>query len=250
MRAATVTQPPLSSTPGWGDRIEALEAALSRSGMTRLLGPMGQIRAYFASRGGVLDEEATRLLARALGEVRACVADAGRTFDPELLVRLEPEAARELFDSLLGADDSAIETLVAAVGEGAAPAPASKARDELGTLREPLASQQPGAARVLMKGELQPGLLTDLIQLFSQNTETGSLFLEGKTSSASIFFKDGRIVDAACGEETGERAFFLAMLVREGRFSYQRGVEAPTPRIFRSAQHLIMDTLRLIDEST
>ena len=40
------------------------------------------------------------------------------------------------------------------------------------------------------------------------------------------------------------------MHIREGRFSYQRGVQAPEVRIYRSAQHLIMDTLRMIDEAS
>ena len=65
-----------------------------------------------------------------------------------------------------------------------------------------------------------------------------------------IEFKDGVVTDAECGEDTGERAFFSAMCIREGRFSYERGVEAQEVRIYRTAQHLIMDTLRLMDESS
>jgi hypothetical protein len=139
----------------------------------------------------------------------------------------------------------------------------------LGTLREPIGvpTRKAGsddadgkatapvgaagaAARVLMKGELQPGLLADLIQLFSQNTETGRLVVEATDGEASVFFKDGRIVDASFSDDVGEKAFFRTMLVQRGRFSYQRGAEAAQVRIQRSAQHLIMDTLRLIDEAS
>jgi hypothetical protein len=101
----------------------------------------------------------------------------------------------------------------------------------------------------MMKGELQPGLLADLVQIFAQNQETGRLVIEGGDGiPAVVHFKKGRIADAECGGESGERGFFHAMLIQEGRFSYQRGVEVPEERIFRSAHHLIMDTLRLIDE--
>jgi hypothetical protein len=132
--------------------------------------------------------------------------------------------------------------------------------DDLGTLREPLlqragAAGAPGApatdgpdARVLMKGELQPGLLSDIIQLFAQNSETGRLYIEGVDRVASIYLTDGAIVNAQCDDVEGERAFFEAMNISKGRFSYQRGVRATDIRINRTAQHLIMEALRLIDE--
>jgi hypothetical protein len=122
--------------------------------------------------------------------------------------------------------------------------------DELGTMRSPLVKGSPDA-RVLMKGELHPGLLTDLVQLFAQNAETGRLVLREETSRrvASIFFDSGKIVDAALDGGVGEDAFMGAMAIRRGLFSYQRGVKADQFRITRSTKHLLFESLRLIDEN-
>ena len=122
--------------------------------------------------------------------------------------------------------------------------------DELGTMRSPLVKGSPDA-RVLMKGELHPGLLTDLVQLFAQNAETGRLVLREETSRrmASIFFDAGKIVDAALDGGVGEDAFMGAMAIRRGLFSYQRGVKADHIRISRSTKHLLFESLRLLDES-
>jgi hypothetical protein len=190
------------------------------------------------------------------------LAAAGHAEPPSRTVVPPPEEtspALWMRRSLADADDHELDAFAGLIRQSEAKrqesATGKRALDELGTLREPIPSATSGvapttAARVLMKGELQPGLVTDLLQLFAQNAETGRLVLEGKTTLASVFFREGRITDAECEEDGGEKAFFRAMLIRDGRFSYERGVETPTPRIFRSAQHLIMDTLRLIDEAS
>ncbi|MCU0654008.1 MAG: DUF4388 domain-containing protein [Polyangiaceae bacterium] len=242
---------------GWGDRITTLENALKRQGHQRLLGPMATLRDFYEwLRSREPTPEAMQALGQALLEVRACVVVPGKEPDGRVFERLrelsrpeEDEAARAMLDSLVDAGEAELEALVASVQ----PEKQGKPQDDLGTLREPLTTargQAPPGGRVLMKGELQPGLLTDLLQLFAQNTETGCLMIEGPGHRASIYFRDGSIIDAECKGDVGERGFFRAMMCKEGRFAYQRGVAAPEERIFRNAQHLIMDTLRLIDESS
>jgi len=161
--------------------------------------------------------------------------------DPEV-----DEAASALLTGFASGDDDELSALLDTVGGPAASQPGEqRAKDELGTLREDDGSE----GRVFMKGELQPGLLSDLIQLFAQNRETGRLLIESPQGKASLFLTDGQIVDAECGGEVGEKGFYNLMQIREGRFSYQRGTPAQNVRIYRKTQHLIMDTLRLIDES-
>jgi hypothetical protein len=266
-----------------------LEGALLRGGRDDLLpavSAVGRLLGVLTKSDAAATEldEAMALVGRTLARVRQCVMDRGLVFDSALLGEVDamcrrfaprPEGsfaslvpvpepppmrgappqsgivdgeALNLMATLADADDGDLDQLVESVGKIQKVAPT----DALGTLREPIVGMRKpeASARVLMKGELHPGLLSDLMQLFAQNTETGRLVIEGGGTVANVYFAEGKIVDAECGKETGEKAFFLAMLVREGRFSYQRGVEAPAPRIFRSAQHLIMDTLRLMDEST
>ncbi len=177
-------------------------------------------------------------------------------------------------DSILagfgGAQDDELDSLLGNIQE----ARRVRAADDLGTLREPIARaadskkgedsrpsgpREPGSgARVLMKGEIHHGLLADLVQLFAQNAETGELVVESDILAAQIFFEGGRVVDASSivrrldgtveVASSGETSFFQAMRADRGRFSYQRGVAATERRIQRSAQSLIMEALRLMDE--
>jgi hypothetical protein len=258
----------------WERKTASLEPVLVRGGRADLLPALTTIRGLIIALSAAAEDgqSSMPLLARAISELKGCVMDPRRHCDPLLYDEIERATrearAREMSraeraswaDTLLSTfgnvDDTAFEKMLQSVTrlEAATPTATSRLRDELGTLREPLSdsklqSASSNSARVLMKGELQPGLLADLIQLFSQNSETGRLVIEGSGALASIYFKNGKIVDAECGNETGEKAFFETMIIREGRFSYQRGVEGGETRIFRSAQHLIMETLRLIDES-
>jgi hypothetical protein len=254
---------PQSALDVWVQRTGTLESALRRAGRDDLLPAVtavGRLLALLIHSGATDVDAAMPLIGRTLAQVRQCVMDRSISCEPTLVGDLEAmchritparapaDDALSLLASLGDAGDEDLDALLDSVGKIERAAP----RDELGTLREPITGMRrpEGAARVLMKGELHPGLLSDLIQLFAQNMETGRLVIDGDGTVANVYFKDGKIVDAECGAETGEKAFFLSMLVREGRFSYQRSVEAPAVRIFRTAQHLIMDTLRLMDESS
>jgi hypothetical protein len=245
----------------WTERVKSLEQTLARRRRGDLLPAVGLLlRVLEIVVAEEREAELNALIVRVLSEVKTCIDDRSRAVSSSLFVEMDAllegaEQARDDWASdvladLGSADDDQLEALSSAVKALEPMSP----RDELGTLREPLNRSAAGgggaAARVLMKGELHPGLLADLIQLFAQNTETGLLLIEGKGSRASIYFKDGVIVDTLCGEDIGEKGFFRSMHIREGRFSYQRGVEAETVRIFRTAQHLIMDTLRMMDEAS
>jgi hypothetical protein len=245
----------------WTERVKSLEGALARRGRADLVPALDLLlRVLAVSEAEAHHDAIQSLVARVLTEVKVCISDPTCAVSASLFGEMDDLLAQEESDSkdwasdllagLGSADDSQLDALASAVRALEPMAP----KDELGTLREPLnrAAQAAGAAppRVLMKGELHPGLLADLIQLFAQNAETGLLLIEGGGTSAKIFFKTGVITDAICDGDLGEKGFFRAMQVREGRFSYQRGIEAETVRIYRTAQHLIMDTLRMMDEAS
>ncbi|MEM6962864.1 MAG: DUF4388 domain-containing protein, partial [Myxococcota bacterium] len=110
--------------------------------------------------------------------------------DPE-----EGQLVGEFLQAFAG-DDTDYGALLATI-ESVAPPPG--VADELGTLTEASADK---GARVLMKGELHPGLLTDLVQLFGQNMETGCLRLSGD-DAAQVYFRQGQVSHALCGDSTG-----------------------------------------------
>ena len=252
---------PTTNIATWIERVKSLEQTLARRRRGDLLPAVGLLlRVLELGVGEDREAAINSLIVRVLAEVKGCIDDRSRTVSASLFVEMdaivdgaeqaESDWATDVLADLGRADDAELLALTSAVKALETLSP----RDELGTLREPLNRSGKGAggaaARVLMKGELHPGLLADLIQLFAQNTETGLLLIDGTDARASIYFKEGVIVDTLCGEDTGEKGFFRSMHIREGRFSYQRGVEAETVRIFRTAQHLIMDTLRMMDEAS
>jgi hypothetical protein len=245
----------------WIARAGALEAALSKAGRSALQSEVAKLRLVLnGARVSGEPAELSALAARVLGEVKACVQDKSRSFGRDLSTELDlalekfrsapstPPESREwadmAFDSFAQLEDGDLASLANGVRMGAA----AKVKDELGTLGESIAG---GAnVRVLMKGEIQPGLLCDLIQIFAQNAESGCLALEAADGlGSSIYFRDGKVIDAECQSDVGERGFFRAMGIASGRFSYKRGPEPKHVRIERSAQHLIMDTLRQMDEA-
>lgn len=248
----------------WSERVCALEAVLGRAGRHDLLAGLSHVRELLSviAENPVEAEAAFALLGRALLDLKACVLERGRPLDPAVWGEIERTCApaddapsgewvASVLDGLGAADDDELGAFAESVSRTKKHEP----RDELGTLREPLASSRSNLVaasaatpRVLMKGELSAGLLADLIQLFAQNAETGLLVIEARGGNASIYFRGGAVIDAEHGGDVGEKAFFRTMAIREGRFSYQRGVETDGIRIHRTAQHLIMESLRLMDE--
>lgn len=190
------------------------------------------------------------LLGQGIREIGACMHDPLRRPDPALLARLTPrvevidaraEVEAELLGALLSADDTEVEAALDVWGASLV------VDDGLGTLSEPL-KRAASSGRVLMKGELEPGLLGDLIQLFAQNKETGRLVVDGPGGEGCADFRQGAIVDAAFGSLQGEPAFIELVAVTRGRFFWQRGIEPRRQTIERSTAHLLMDALRMLDE--
>jgi hypothetical protein len=81
---------------------------------------------------------------------------------------------------------------------------------------------------VLVKGEIVPGLLEELLELFSLNHETGTLHVQSPTVSGAIHLRSGEVVGAELGSAMGETARFRVLTLATGRFVYERG-----PRLAR-----------------
>ncbi|MEM9692803.1 MAG: DUF4388 domain-containing protein [Myxococcota bacterium] len=281
-RVSSAATSPVELSQVWAQRLDTVEQALARAGRQDLIENATAVArgALPALESGERDQ-AVEHLKRFMKTLKMCAVDPKRRFDDDVLSALrslvdqpnsgdrlslataatpserasapEDRDGLELLGSFGEASDDELDLLLGGVEVPDLTVTVEPyGSDGIGTLREPLDSQPSshGAQpRILMKGELHDGLVSDLIQLFSQNRESGLLFMEGvDKATASLFFHDGRVVDAECGDQVGEEAFYHLMQIREGRFTYQRGVEAAETRIFRNAQHLIMDTLRLLDE--
>ena len=103
---------------------------------------------------------------------------------------------------------------------------------------------------VTLAGDLSAISAFDAIQVIENAKLTGTLALNGKTQEGSIFFNDGRIVDARSAGDVGEVGFRRLVEITSGTFEFQKSAQGfPIKIQALSNTNLILDTLRLLDES-
>jgi CheY-like chemotaxis protein len=96
-------------------------------------------------------------------------------------------------------------------------------------------------------GSLSDLGVVDLVQTFEVGRKTGLIRLEGDRSG-TIYFRDGRVIDAELGRLAGENAFYRMLNTFEGQFDVQFvPVERPE-RIEVSTQGLLLEGMRRLDE--
>ncbi|HTS82176.1 MAG TPA: response regulator [Myxococcaceae bacterium] len=89
--------------------------------------------------------------------------------------------------------------------------------------------------------------VVDLVQTFEVGRKTGLIRLDGERSG-TIYFRDGRVIDAELGRLAGENAFYRMLNTFEGQFEVQFvGVDRPE-RIEVSTQGLLLEGMRRLDE--
>ena len=100
-----------------------------------------------------------------------------------------------------------------------------------------------------LAGDLSAISVFDAIQVIENARLNGVLTLTGKGPEGRVKFNDGRIVDAACAGEIGDRGFQKVVEITTGTFEFQKTVEQFPVRIEAlSNTNLILDTLRMLDE--
>src|SRR5215468_1174197 len=96
-------------------------------------------------------------------------------------------------------------------------------------------------------GSLSDLGVVDLVQTFEVGRKTGLIRLDGERSG-TIFFRDGRVIDAELGSLAGENAFYRMLNTFEGSFEVQFvPVERPE-HIEVSTQGLLLEGMRRLDE--
>jgi len=91
--------------------------------------------------------------------------------------------------------------------------------------------------------------LIDMLQMFHYGRRTLSLEVLGKVAGI-ISIKDGEIVDARYGTETGELALRLILTLPAGSLRTRSLQQFATPTIQRDFQNLLLDLLREVDEQS
>jgi tetratricopeptide (TPR) repeat protein len=113
--------------------------------------------------------------------------------------------------------------------------------------------QKSSGTLVTLAGDLAAINIFDAIQVLENSKLTGTLLLTPDASSSAqpgtVYFNDGRIVDAEAAGVTGEQGFRGVCEITTGSFEFQKSAEGFAPRIQALTNtNLILDTLRQLDE--
>jgi CheY-like chemotaxis protein len=96
-------------------------------------------------------------------------------------------------------------------------------------------------------GNLADMGVVDLVQTFEIGRKTGNISIKGDRV-ATIYFKEGRVIDAEMGRLKGENAFYRLLNATEGEFEVQFTALDRPERIEVSTQGLLMEGMRRLDE--
>lgn len=100
-----------------------------------------------------------------------------------------------------------------------------------------------------LAGDLSAISVFDAIQVIENARLNGVLNVGNEGHEGQVKFNDGRIVDAVCAGESGEKGFQRVVEITNGTFEFQKTAEQFPVRIQAlSNTNLILDTLRILDE--
>jgi CheY-like chemotaxis protein len=99
-------------------------------------------------------------------------------------------------------------------------------------------------------GNLSDMSVVDLVQTLEMGKKSGALHIKNKKGMEAVaYIRDGRIVDCVLGEKlAGETAFYRLLNWQEGEFAIEFKPIEREERIKVSAQGLLMEGMRRIDE--
>jgi CheY-like chemotaxis protein len=115
--------------------------------------------------------------------------------------------------------------------------------------QEGIASRPSSAlGRMHLSGSIEDMTVVDLVQMFEVARKSGILKLYDGRRTATIFFRDGKIVDAEAGALRGERAVFRMLAWNQARFDTAFGPVRNDDVILTSTQGVLMEGMRRADE--
>jgi CheY-like chemotaxis protein len=90
--------------------------------------------------------------------------------------------------------------------------------------------------------------LTDIIQINCLSRITTALVITKDREKGVIYFNEGEVIHAECGEEDGAEAFYKILSWQEGEFVSNIGVTPPIQTINHNWEHLLFEAMRRNDE--
>ena len=90
--------------------------------------------------------------------------------------------------------------------------------------------------------------LTDIIQMNCLSRLTTALIVTHDGEKGVIYFNEGEVVHAECGERKGTDAFYKILGWQEGEFVSNIGFIPPIQTIYQSWEHLLVEAMRRDDD--
>jgi response regulator RpfG family c-di-GMP phosphodiesterase len=100
-----------------------------------------------------------------------------------------------------------------------------------------------------ISGELENLGFADIVQVLSMGMKTACVTLRSNGSKGRVWFENGTVRHAEAGSEQGESAFYEMVRWNDGSFVIEHGVQTRVRSIERDAMFLVMEGVRLMDES-
>lgn len=101
-----------------------------------------------------------------------------------------------------------------------------------------------------LEGNLQMMSLASIIQINCEERNEAQLSLNHLGKDGSIFFKDGGIIHAETDDLVGDEAIYSLLGWDDGTFKLIMGLKPKTVTITKNWSGLLLEGMRLIDEST
>ena len=98
------------------------------------------------------------------------------------------------------------------------------------------------------QGKVMGLQLTDIIQMNCLSRLTTALIVTRDGEKGVIYFNEGEVVHAECGERKGTEAFYKILSWQEGEFVSNIGFVPPIQTIYQSWEHLLVEAMRRDDD--
>jgi response regulator RpfG family c-di-GMP phosphodiesterase len=127
------------------------------------------------------------------------------------------------------------------------PASADVLVAKLKALLDQRAAASPRVGRGV-SGSLREMGLPDMVQVLFHGRKTGKLQIRGEGQSGEIHFLEGNVMNALWGARSGEDAFYAMLKLADGEFELDPSFKATERVINQSAEALLLEGMRRLDE--
>ena len=113
--------------------------------------------------------------------------------------------------------------------------------------------QMLGSSDTALSGNLSHMDLPGVVQMLTHTRQSGALYVNANLIDGIVFFENGNVTHAECGDLVGDDAVVQIVKfcngMESGSYKFLPGESAATRTVLRSATELMLNALRELDES-